>query len=217
MCVCVEISLCVCHGRNVQSARKQWQACLSPFPDQCFNTCSLSGYISVDLATWRLAPCSTAKNMILEQQHSNVSNERWHDAASLLRFYSIVMRRVKNLAEAWKIDAHASDLHERLRLHCYCTAVKNSHFKPQSGPQSTSALCRRQLFSQLQRRATAKASSRKRHEADFQDINKSVEKYVHIFGLDSSWQGISQVEMSENMTSTNNGGVFGGQATLFPK
>lgn len=37
--------------------------------------------------------------MILELQHSNVSSERWHSAASLLRFYSIVMRRVKNLAE----------------------------------------------------------------------------------------------------------------------
>lgn len=123
----------------------------------------------------------------------------------------------KHLAEAWKIDVHASDLHERLRLHCCCTAVKNSRFKPQSGPQSTSALCRRRLFGQLQRRATAKASSRKQHEADIQDIDKSFEECFYIFGLDSSWQGISQVEMLENMASTNNGGVFGGQATLFPK
>lgn len=45
-------------------------------------------------------PAQWQKNMILEQQHGNASSERWHNAASLLRFCSIVTRRVKNLAEA---------------------------------------------------------------------------------------------------------------------
>lgn len=142
-CVC-GISSCVCHGWNVQSVRKQCQDCLSPFPDQCFNTRGLSGcaLCSVDLTHDHslFFFLLSNKNMISGLQRYNFPMSSGSDCSQERRLFAQLLFPCSATNGDLKISAHEGNLHERLWLHCYCWAVQNSNFPPQTGPRGRAVL-----------------------------------------------------------------------------